>query len=228
MSGSKARLEAIDAVKNYQPPAQSSLRRRQPGEIFGENVFTKAVMQKRLPKPVFKSLMATIEHSKPLDPTVADVVAAAMKDWAMEKGATHYAHVFYPSDPPHRREARQLLRARRRRFRHRRVPGQDADPGRARRLELPQRRAPGHLRGPGLHRLGRHQPGLHPREPERQHAVHPHRVRLDDRRGPRQQDARCSAPSRPWPSRPSVCSSSSVTRTPTPWCPSPVPSRSTS
>ena len=40
--------------------------------------------------------MATIEHSKPLDPTVADVVAAAMKDWAMEKGATHYAHVFYP------------------------------------------------------------------------------------------------------------------------------------
>jgi glutamine synthetase len=53
-------------------------------------------MQKRLPKLVFKSLMATIEHSKPLDPTVADVVAAAMKDWAMEKGATHYAHVFYP------------------------------------------------------------------------------------------------------------------------------------
>jgi glutamine synthetase len=53
-------------------------------------------MQKRLPKAVFKSVMATIEHSKPLDPTVADVVAATMKDWAMEKGATHYAHVFYP------------------------------------------------------------------------------------------------------------------------------------
>ena len=53
-------------------------------------------MQKRLPKLVFKSLIATIEHSKPLDPTVADVVAAAMKDWAMEKGATHYAHVFFP------------------------------------------------------------------------------------------------------------------------------------
>ena len=53
-------------------------------------------MQKRLPKPVFKSLMATIEHSQTLDPTVADVVAVVMKDWAMEKGATHYAHVFYP------------------------------------------------------------------------------------------------------------------------------------
>jgi glutamine synthetase len=96
MSGSKARLQAIDAVKAYNPPADSYTASEAPGEIFGENVFTKSVMQKRLPKLVFKSLMATIEHSKPLDPTVADVVAAAMKDWAMEKGATHYAHVFYP------------------------------------------------------------------------------------------------------------------------------------
>ena len=53
-------------------------------------------MQKRLPKPVYRSVLATIEHSKPLDPGVADVVASAMKDWAMEMGATHYAHVFYP------------------------------------------------------------------------------------------------------------------------------------
>jgi glutamine synthetase len=96
MSGSKARLDAIDAVKNYESPGYIFPADENPGEIFGSNVFTKAVMQKRLPKPVFKSLMATIEHSQLLDPTVADVVAAAMKDWAMEKGATHYAHVFYP------------------------------------------------------------------------------------------------------------------------------------
>src|SRR5665213_1673557 len=96
MSGSKARLDAIDAVKNYKAPESIFPPAGAPGEIFGENVFTKAVMQKRLPKPVFKSLMGTIEHSKMLDPAVADVVAAAMKDWAMEKGATHYAHVFYP------------------------------------------------------------------------------------------------------------------------------------
>ncbi len=95
MSGSKARLQAIEAVKGYTPP-EGILPEEAPGDLFGENVFTKSVMQKRLPKLVFKSLMATIEHSKPLDPTVADVVAAAMKDWAMEKGATHYAHVFYP------------------------------------------------------------------------------------------------------------------------------------
>jgi glutamine synthetase len=96
MSGSKARLDAIDAVKNYEAPTSIFPTDEAPGEIFGANVFSKSVMQKRLPKPVYKSLLATIEHSKPLDPTVADVVAAAMKDWAMEKGATHYAHVFYP------------------------------------------------------------------------------------------------------------------------------------
>ena len=96
MSGSTKRLQAIDAVKNYKGPEKIFPPAEAPGEIFGENVFTKSVMQKRLPKPVFKSLMGTIEHSKPLDPAVADVVAAAMKDWAMEKGATHYAHVFYP------------------------------------------------------------------------------------------------------------------------------------
>ncbi len=96
MSGSTARLQAIDAVKGYQPPAGVFEKAEAPGEVFGQNVFTKSVMQSRLPKPVFKSLMSTIEHAKPLDPAVADVVATAMKDWAMEKGATHYAHVFYP------------------------------------------------------------------------------------------------------------------------------------
>ncbi|MFF2027472.1 glutamine synthetase III, partial [Streptomyces sp. NPDC058171] len=59
-------------------------------------MFSKTVMQKRLPKSVYKSVIATIEKGKPLDPMVADAVASAMKDWALEKGATHYAHVFYP------------------------------------------------------------------------------------------------------------------------------------
>jgi glutamine synthetase len=96
MSGSTARLDAINAVKAYTPPASSFEPGEVPGEIFGENVFTKTVMQKRLPKAVYKSVLGTIEHSKTLDPSVADAVAIAMKDWAMEKGATHYAHVFYP------------------------------------------------------------------------------------------------------------------------------------
>jgi glutamine synthetase len=96
MSGNKARQDSIEAVRHYSPPPPIFSVDQNPGEVFGENVFTKAVMQKRLPKPVFKSLMATIEHSATLDPSVADVVAVVMKDWAMEKGATHYAHVFYP------------------------------------------------------------------------------------------------------------------------------------
>src|SRR5690606_31540265 len=65
-------------------------------DIYGTNVFGLAAMKQRLPKDVFRSVKRTIQAGKPLDPSVADVVAAAMKDWAIEKGATHYAHVFYP------------------------------------------------------------------------------------------------------------------------------------
>ena len=65
-------------------------------ELFNANVFSKAVMKKRLPKQVYKAVLRTIEEGEKLDCSVADVVASAMKDWAIEKGATHYAHVFYP------------------------------------------------------------------------------------------------------------------------------------
>jgi glutamine synthetase len=95
MSGSAARLRAIDAVSDYKHDAES-FADEAPGEVFGLNVFTKSVMKARLPKSVYTSVLATIEHSEQLDPTVADVVASAMKDWAIEKGASHYAHVFYP------------------------------------------------------------------------------------------------------------------------------------
>jgi glutamine synthetase len=96
MSGNSVRLQAIRSVEAYTPPAASFTDTEAPGEVFGENVFSKSVMQKRLPKSVYKSVMATIEHGAKLDPVVADAVASAMKDWALEKGATHYAHVFYP------------------------------------------------------------------------------------------------------------------------------------
>ncbi len=96
MSGNAVRLQAIKDVEAYTPPVVSFTTDETPGEVFGANVFNKVVMQKRLPKLVYKSVMATIEQGKPLDPMVADAVASAMKDWALEKGATHYAHVFYP------------------------------------------------------------------------------------------------------------------------------------
>lgn len=96
MSGNAVRLQAIGNVEAYVPPAISFVVGEEPGEVFGANVFTKAVMQQRLPKSVYKSVTATIEKGAKLDPAVADAVASAMKDWALEKGATHYAHVFYP------------------------------------------------------------------------------------------------------------------------------------
>ena len=64
--------------------------------IFGENVFNDKVMQERLPKKVYKELKKTIKEGKELDPVAADVVAEAMKNWAVEKGATHYTHIFQP------------------------------------------------------------------------------------------------------------------------------------
>ena len=65
-------------------------------EIFGADVFSRHVMRQRLPKAVFKSLCRTIDQGQSLDPHVADVVAAAMKDWAIENGATHFTHWFQP------------------------------------------------------------------------------------------------------------------------------------
>ncbi len=65
-------------------------------EIYGTNVFNEDEQRQRLPKQVFKALQKTIKLGEPLDPTIADAVAAAMKDWAMEKGATHYTHLFQP------------------------------------------------------------------------------------------------------------------------------------
>ena len=96
MSGNNIRLAAITAVEAHIPPPVSFDITEAPGDIFGENVFNKSVMIKRLPKNVFKSVITTIEKGSKLDPAVADAVASAMKDWALEKGATHYAHVFYP------------------------------------------------------------------------------------------------------------------------------------
>ena len=65
-------------------------------EIFGKNVFNESVMRQRLPKDVFKKMKKTMEDGAELDPSIAGVVAHAMKEWAMERGATHYTHWFQP------------------------------------------------------------------------------------------------------------------------------------
>jgi glutamine synthetase len=92
-----ARQNAIAAVTNYKANgAALDFRKTPSSELFAANVFNDAAMKDRLPKQVYKALQRTIRHGAKLDPSVADAVALAMKDWAIDKGATHYAHVFYP------------------------------------------------------------------------------------------------------------------------------------
>ena len=92
-----SRASAIAAINAYRSAGQAwNFRETRTSEIFGANVFGQGVMKDRLPKSVYKTLQATIKQGQPIDPSIADAVALAMKDWAIEKGATHYAHVFFP------------------------------------------------------------------------------------------------------------------------------------
>jgi len=69
---------------------------KRPREIFGVNVFSKRVMKERLPKDVFEKLKLSVREGQQLDPAIADMVATAMKEWAVSNGATHYTHWFQP------------------------------------------------------------------------------------------------------------------------------------
>jgi glutamine synthetase len=97
MSGQTIRQKAISAISAFKSSSPSlNYKETSSGSLFGSNVFGLAAMKTHLPKDVYKSLKKTIEAGQPLDPATADVVASALKDWALAKGATHYAHVFYP------------------------------------------------------------------------------------------------------------------------------------
>ncbi|MFR8974705.1 MAG: glutamine synthetase III, partial [Eubacteriales bacterium] len=65
-------------------------------EFFGSLVFNDQTMRQRLPKDTYKALKKTVRMGKPIDKSIANVVAATMKDWAVEHGATHYTHWFQP------------------------------------------------------------------------------------------------------------------------------------
>jgi glutamine synthetase len=94
---STSRMNAVAAVTSYKPIEKPLNFSETPSkDLFGVNVFGDSVMRERLPKTVYKAMRRTIDHGEKLDISVADAVAIAMRDWAIEKGATHYAHVFYP------------------------------------------------------------------------------------------------------------------------------------
>jgi glutamine synthetase len=97
MAHSNARQLAIQAIAAARPQLNRiDFLSEHFNEMFGVNVFHEEVQKARLPKPIFKALQKTIRLGLPLDPNVADAVASAMKDWAIEHGATHYTHLFQP------------------------------------------------------------------------------------------------------------------------------------
>jgi len=93
--GSAVLGEAISAIRAWSvgdvkgSPSGSA-------DTFGSLVFNDSVQQARLPKPAYQALRRTITHGDPLDASSADAVAKAMKEWAIEHGATHYTHWFQP------------------------------------------------------------------------------------------------------------------------------------
>ncbi|MEB3225574.1 MAG: glutamine synthetase III [Synechococcus sp.] len=94
MTGNAARVHAIQQITNRTPIKCAPPIKLD--EVWATNVFDLSKMQASLPKSVFKSIKNTITSGEKLDPSIADAVATAMRDWAMAKGALYYAHVFYP------------------------------------------------------------------------------------------------------------------------------------
>lgn len=94
MSGNSSRVQAIQQITNREIKPFNTPKRLE--EMWAKDVFTLSKMQECLPKEVFKSLKKTIQTGETLDISSADVVATAMRDWAISKRALYYAHVFYP------------------------------------------------------------------------------------------------------------------------------------
>ena len=94
--GSRVLGEAIGSIRNWSVTEAKEPRAARATEAFGSLVFSDEVQQTRLPKPIYHALRRTMTHGEPLDNSVADAVASAMKEWAVEHGATHYTHWFQP------------------------------------------------------------------------------------------------------------------------------------
>ena len=94
--GTNLRKKAIASIASKPLPSKGPGREKAISEIYGEDVFNIKTMKDYLPKDVYKTLLATIQKGSTLDAKIADDVACAMKDWAIQKGASHYTHWFQP------------------------------------------------------------------------------------------------------------------------------------
>ena len=94
MSGSESRAQAVMQITNNEP---MKVKKPKPlSKTWATDVFTLKKMEEALSKKAYKAIKKTVETGEALDPATADVVAAAMKDWAMSKGANYFSHIFYP------------------------------------------------------------------------------------------------------------------------------------
>ena len=96
MSRVVPRFDTLAAAKYDPAPSLEKRHRTNLEEVFGENLFGLHEMKSRLPSAEYEALLSTIQNRTELDASVADSVASAMKEWALEKGATHYSHWFQP------------------------------------------------------------------------------------------------------------------------------------
>ena len=93
---STALLDAVRNITDWERTSRPANNRPKATEIFGSLTFNDEVQKRRLPRDVYRALRKTITAGAPLDPSAADIIAAAMKDWAVEHGASHYTHWFQP------------------------------------------------------------------------------------------------------------------------------------
>ena len=142
-------------------------------EMYGSLVFNDKVMKDRLPKDIYRAVHKTIQNGTHLELDVANTVAAAMKEWAVEQGATHFTHWFQPMtgltaeiSRAGRNDPHGVLR-------------EGARKGRAGCFQLPVRRPPRDLRSPRLYRMGSVLAGLY----QRWFALYPDSVHFLRRRG---------------------------------------------
>ena len=161
----------------------------QPGaNVFGEAVFSTAVQRQRLPKAVYRQLQETLEAGELLEPALADAVATAMKEWAMEHGATHFTHWFQPLTGSTAEKHDSFYAPTGDGNAIAEFSGKELIQGEPDASSFPTGGIRATFEARGYTAWDPTSPGVHPREPERRAPVHPDRVRVVDRRGARPQD----------------------------------------
>ena len=181
-------------------------------QVYGANVFSLAVQRQRLPKHVYRALQSTLERGEALDTSLADAVALAMKDWAMENGATHYTHWFQPLTGSTAEKHDSFYGPAGDGTALAEFSGKELIQGEPDASSFPTGGIRATFEARGYTAWDPTSPGVHAGEPQRRAAVHPHRVRVLDGRGARPQDPAAAldgrAVARRHP-RPAACSATS-------------------